>query len=159
MLVPSAFMQSMSSFVAQNKGAGKVDRAIKGVKMAIGLSTALGIMMFVLAFFHGKMLAAIFSSDHQVILASGEYLKAYGIDCLLTCFLFCLVGFFNGMGHTTFVMIQGLISAFIVRIPVAYLMNNIFGNLFAIGLAIPCSTVVQIIICLIYMRKIKATEM
>lgn len=159
MLVPSAFMQSMSSFVAQNKGAGKVDRAIKGVKMAIGLSTALGIMMFVLAFFHGKMLVAIFSSDHQVILASGEYLKAYGIDCLLTCFLFCLVGFFNGMGHTTFVMIQGLISAFLVRIPVAYLMNNIFGNLFAIGLAIPCSTVVQIIICLIYMRKIKATEM
>ena len=63
------------------------------------------------------------------------------------------------MGHTTFVMIQGLISAFLVRIPVAYLMNNIFGNLFAIGLAIPCSTVVQIIICLIYMRKIKATEM
>ena len=151
--------EKVCAFVAQNKGAGKVDRAIKGVKMAIGLSTALGIMMFVLAFFHGKMLAAIFSSDHQVILASGEYLKAYGIDCLLTCFLFCLVGFFKGMGHTTFVMIQGLISAFLVRIPVAYLMNNIFGNLFAIGLAIPCSTVVQIIICLIYMRKIKATEM
>ena len=30
MLVPSAFMQSMSAFVAQNRGAGKMDRAMKG---------------------------------------------------------------------------------------------------------------------------------
>lgn len=107
MLVPSAFMQSMSSFVAQNKGAGKVNRAIQGVKIAIGFSSLLGVVMFVLTFFHGQLIAYIFSSDHSVISASAEYLKAYGIDCLLTCFLFCLVGFFNGMRHTTFVMIQG----------------------------------------------------
>lgn len=157
MLVPSAFMQSMSSFVAQNKGAGKVDRAIKGVKMAIGFSSLLGFVMFFLSFFHGQLLGSIFSSDSSVIAACAQYLKAYGIDCLLTCFLFCLVGFFNGMGRTTFVMIQGLIGAFLMRIPVAFIMSRTFGNLFAIGLAIPASTLVQIILCLIYLSKKKNT--
>lgn len=157
MLVPSAFMQSMSSFVAQNKGAGKVDRAIKGVKIAIGFSSLIGLVMFVFAFFHGDMLGSIFSSDQSVIAACAQYLKAYGIDCLLTCFLFCLVGFFNGIGHTTFVMIQGLMSAFLIRIPVAYIMSMMTGNLFFIGLAIPASTIVQIIICLLYLRKRKFT--
>lgn len=157
MLVPSAFMQSMSSFVAQNKGAGKVDRAIKGVKIAIGFSSLIGLVMFVFAFFHGDMLGSIFSSDQSVIAACAQYLKAYGIDCLLTCFLFCLVGFFNGMGHTTFVMIQGLMSAFLIRIPVAYIMSMMTGKLFFIGLAIPASTIVQIIICLLYLRKRKFT--
>lgn len=157
MLVPSAFMQSMSSFVAQNKGAGKVDRAIKGVKIAIGFSSLIGLVMFVFAFFHGDMLGSIFSSERSVIAACAQYLKAYGIDCLLTCFLFCLVGFFNGMGHTTFVMIQGLMSAFLIRIPVAYFMSMMTGKLFFIGLAIPASTIVQIIICLLYLRKRKFT--
>jgi putative MATE family efflux protein len=154
-LVPSAFMQSMSSFVAQNKGAGKVDRAIQGVKIAIGFSSLLGVVMFILAFFHGQLLAHIFSSDHSVISASAEYLKAYGIDCLLTCFLFCLVGFFNGMGHTTFVMTQGLAGAFLVRIPVAYLMSLYFKSLFAIGLSIPASTVIQITLCLLFLLKLR----
>lgn len=157
MLVPSAFMQSMSSFVEQNKGAGKVDRAIKGVKIAIGFSSLIGLVMFVFAFFHGDMLGSIFSSERSVIAACAQYLKAYGIDCLLTCFLFCLVGFFNGMGHTTFVMIQGLMSAFLIRIPVAYIMSMMTGRLFFIGLAIPASTIVQIIICLLYLRKRKFT--
>ena len=44
-----------------------------------------------------------------------EYIKAYAVDCLFTCFLFCFIGFYNGMGYTTFVMAQGIIGAFLVR--------------------------------------------
>ena len=47
-------------------------------------------------------------------------------------------------------MIQGLCGAFLVRIPFAFLMQNIGNNsLFLIGMAIPCSTVLQIIMCFI----------
>lgn len=45
-------------------------------------------------------------------------------------------------------MIQGIIGAFLVRIPVAFLMQHIGnGSLFLIGLATPCSTILQIIMC------------
>lgn len=40
MLVPGAFMQSMSAFVAQNQGAGYFDRSKKALKTGIAVSTA-----------------------------------------------------------------------------------------------------------------------
>ena len=81
--------------------------------------------MFYVMFFHGDLLSGMFSKDREVVLASWEYMKAYGIDCLLTAIMFCMVGYFNGCGKTTFVMIQGIIGAFCIRIPVSYLMSKI----------------------------------
>ena len=150
MLIPSAFMQAMSAYVAQNHGAGKDDRALTGLKLAIGFSTAFGVVMFYVAFFHGNLLCTLFANDPGVVADGAEYLKAYGIDCLLTCFLFCFIGYYNGLGRTGFVMMQGVTAAFLIRIPVAYLMRRYVGSLFSIGLGIPCSTVYQIIICFIY---------
>ena len=148
MLVPAAFMQSMSAFVAQNYGAGRIDRAKAAMKTGVAVSFAFGVLMFALTFFRGDLLAGAFSNDAEAVQNAWEYLKAYAIDCLLTCFLFCLIGYFNGIQKTTFVMIQGVCGAFLVRIPVAFLMQRFAGgSLFMIGLATPCSTVVQIILC------------
>ena len=165
MLIPSAFMQAMAAFVAQNIGAGKYHRAKKALAYAIAVSTMLAILMFALTFWRGDLLAGIFSNDSEVIFAAADYLKAYAIDCLLTCFLFCFIGFFNGLGMTRFVMIQGIVGAFLVRIPVAFLMSReVPVSMFHIGLATPCSTVLQVIMCLVcfmaankkYMPQIKS---
>jgi putative MATE family efflux protein len=156
MLVPSSFMQSMSSFVAQNAGANKYDRAIRALRYGILLSFIAGVTMFYVTFFHGDLLASIFSKDREVVLLGFDYLKSYAIDCLLTAFLFCLLGFFNGLGKTRFVMAQGIIGAFGVRVPVSFMMSRIIPvSLFKIGLATPCSTVVQIAMCLIFMMYLK----
>ena len=150
MLVPLAFMQSMAAFVAQNYGAGHTDRAVKALKSGIAVSLVFGIAMFFVAFFHGDLLSGIFSNKPDTVAAAWDYLKAYAIDCLFTCFLFCFVGFYNGIEKTKFVMVQGICGAFLVRIPVAFLMQKIGGgSLFKIGLATPCSTVLQIIMCFI----------
>lgn len=157
MLIPSAFAQSMSAFVSQNRGAGRYDRAFKGLKYAIGVSFIFAVLMFYTGFFHGDMLAGIFAKDAEVVAASWDYLKAYAIDCLFTCFLFCFIGFFNGMEYTRFVMAQGIVGAFLIRIPVSYIMSKQEPvSLFHIGLATPCSTVMQIamcFLCLLYLKK------
>ena len=150
MLIPLAFMQSMSAFVAQNRGAGKLKRAVQGLWSAIAVSTAAGVVMFYVTFFHGSLLAGFFANEPEVIAAAAEYLKAYAIDCLLTCFLFCFIGFFNGMEYTRFVMIQGIAGAFLMRIPVAYFMSRQTPvSLFRVGLSTPCSTLLQIVLCFI----------
>ena len=152
MLVPSAFMQSMSAFVGQNYGAGKLDRAIRALFYGIGTSLACGIVLGYLAFFHGDSMSMVFSKDAQVVAASADYLKAYAIDCLFTAFLFCFIGFFNGIGKTKFVMVQGIIGAFCVRVPVSFFMSRIVPvSLFKIGLATPCSTFLQITLCFIFL--------
>lgn len=163
MLLPSAFMQSMSAFVAQNMGAGKPDRARRALWCGIASSLAAGVIMFYSAFFHGDLLAGIFAKDTAIILAAWDYLKAYAVDCLLTAFLFCFIGYFNGCGSTTFVMIQGILGAFCVRLPVAWLMSRQTPvSLFRIGLATPCSTAVQILLCLgfffLFRRRQKRAE-
>ena len=148
MLIPSAFMQSMSAFVAQNMGALKYDRAKKALWYGIASSLVIGIVVGYFSFFHGDILAGIFAKDTAIITPAAEYLKAYAIDCVLTAFLFCFMGYFNGCGNTTFVMIQGIIGGICVRLPISWAMSKIIPvSLFRIGLATPISTVVQIILC------------
>lgn len=148
MLVPSAFSQAMSAFAAQNFGANRYDRARTALKQAIWISVCCGIVMFFVNFFFGNVMSGIFSKDEQIITLAADYLKAYAIDCLLTCFLFCFLGFFNGIGLTRFVMIQGMIGAFLVRVPISYFMSRRRPvSLFLIGLATPCSTLLQITMC------------
>ena len=161
MLVPAAYMQSMSAFVAQNVGARRLDRANRALRYGIITSFAAGMVMFWLSFFQGDHLVTFFNRDPQIVAAAFVYLRAYGIDCLFPPFLFCFIGYYNGCGRTLFVMIQGLVGAFCVRIPLAWLFSRPeAATLFQIGLATPCSTVVQILLCLIvfavYRRRRKA---
>lgn len=159
MLISSAFMQSISAFVAQNYGAGRMDRAKKALHYGVAVSFAIGVGMFFLSFFHGNVLAGIFSSDAMVIEAAADYLKAYAIDCLFTAIFFCYIGFYNGIGLTTFVMIQGIVGAFCVRVPVSWFVSRQAGaTLFDIGLATPMSSALQIVMCLgcmLYLKKKK----
>lgn len=155
MLVPSAFMQSMSAFVAQNVGAGKFDRAKQALKYGVITSLAVGVGISYVSLFHGDLLASIFAQDKELILNAAHYLKAYGIDCVLTPFLFCFIGYFNGCGHTTFVMIQGIVGGVFVRIPVSWIMSKIVPvSLFKIGLATPISTIIQITLCMIFFTRV-----
>ena len=152
MLISSAFMQSMSAFVAQNYGAGRLTRTRKALHYGIAVSFTVGILIFAITFFHGDILAGIFSSDPEVIAAAADYLKAYAIDCLFTAIFFCYTGFYNGIGRTRFVMIQGILGAFCVRVPVSYIMSiQPNTSLFHIGLATPISSILQLILCVGFM--------
>ena len=140
-----------ASFVSQNFGAGRMDRARRGLIYAIATSFAIGVVMSFVSFFHGGVLTALFSRDPAVVQAGWDYLKAYAIDCLLTPVFFCFIGFFNGIGKTRFVMVQGIIGSFLVRIPVSFFMSRQRPvSLFHIGLATPASSTVQIILCVTY---------
>ena len=120
------------------------------------------IAMAVSVFLFGEELAHIFANDRETIVNAADYLKAYAIDTLLVSFLFCFCGYYNGCGKTRFVMVQGLIGAFGIRIPVSWIMSRIKPvSMFRIGLASPCSTAVQITLCfivlMIMLKKEKAS--
>lgn len=159
MLIPSAYMQSMSAFVAQNVGALQYGRAKKALWYGVASSLAVGIGIGCFTFFHGDLLAGIFAKDASIIAPAAEYLKAYAIDCVLTAFLFCFIGYFNGCGNTTFVMIQGIVGGICVRLPVSWTMSKILPvSLFRIGLATPISTTVQIILCIGFFAIVQRTR-
>ena len=159
MLVPSSFGQSLSAFVAQNIGAGRKDRAKRAMLYGMGSSLCCGIVLAWLSFFHGDLLAGLFARDTAVISAAADYLRAYAIDTLLTSILFCFIGYFNGRGNTAFVMAQGIVGAFLVRIPVSLMMSRMEPvSLSRVGLATPCSTVMQIVLFLVCSAVIAAQD-
>jgi putative MATE family efflux protein len=146
MLVPSSIMQSVSAFVAQNFGAGKRDRAKKGFFTAIFVGCSVGVVMFLFGFFGGSILASLFTSDTEVIAQSADYLRGFSVECILTCILFSSIGYFNGCGKSIPVMIQGITSAFLIRIPVSIFMSKLPGaSLMLVGFATPITTVYGIL--------------
>ncbi len=157
MLIPSSIMQSLSSFIAQNVGAGKEDRARRTMFTGMAMGAAVGCIMFILAFFFGHGISNIFASDEAVITRSAEYLKGFAPEAIVTSILFSFMGYFSGHGKTLFVMIQSLLQTFLVRLPVAYIMSvQPDPSLTMIGLAAPLATGAGILINLgyyIYSRR------
>lgn len=150
LLVPIAYTQSMSAFVAQNIGARQLERARKALIYGIITSLMIGAVMAWVALAHGDLLASIFSKDQAVIMAAHSYLKAYAIDCFIVSSVFCFIGYYNGCGNTMFVMLQGIIGAFCVRIPIVLFMSTLPNvTLFMIGLGTPASSLAQLIMCLV----------
>lgn len=147
MLVPSALMQSMASFVSQNVGAGKTKRAKKSMFTGIGVGLTVGCVVFLLVLFKGDMLAGFFSTDAGVVQKGYDYLKGFALETIVTAVLFSMVGYFNGNNKTLWVMAQGLIQTLLVRLPLAYFMSiQPNASLTKIGLAAPVSTIVGIIL-------------
>lgn len=151
MLVPSSYMQALSAFVAQNMGARKKDRANYALKYSVCTAFFVGTGMMILLFFAGDILSALFTQDGEVIMAAHSYLKAYAIDSLICPMMFCFIGYFNGREKTLFVMLQGFIGAYLVRLPIVYMMSKMQGvTLFEIGLGTPASSLIQISLCVAF---------
>lgn len=151
MLIPSALMQSMASFVAQNVGAGNQKRAKKAMLTGIGVGLAFGCAVFVLIMLKGDLLAGIFSPEPEVVQKGFEYLKGFAPETILTAVLFSMIGYFNGNDQTLWVMIQGLVQTLLVRLPMAYFMSiQLDASLTKIGLAAPVSTMVGIVLNLAF---------
>lgn len=161
-IVPGAMMSAVSAFSAQNVGAGLQDRAKKGMYYGMGVTALIGLCMFIISFTNGVWLAHFFAKDVAVCYAAADYLKSYSIDCVIVGFNFCMMGYLNGNGKTGFVALQGILSTFLVRIPVSYAMSKIEGvSLFQVGFATPLATVFAIVITAVYIVRFekKTTNM
>mgnify|MGYP004698004707 FL=1 len=147
MLIPSALMQSMSSFVSQNIGAGKTERAKKSMFTGIGIGLSIGCIVFLLVWFEGGRLSGVFTTDPSVITHAFAYLRGFAPETLLTAILFSMMGYFNGSGKTLFVMFQGLFQTLLIRLPMSYYMSiQPNASLTKIGLAAPTSTLVGVLL-------------
>ena len=149
----SSFSASVAVVVAQNFGAKKMDRAYKAVGYAIGISMAIETLCFLVCVLFPGFMPSLFTDDAEVIEMAGLYMKAYSIDGILTAIAFNLSALLNGCGRTTFNMAQNLIATFLGRIPATWLFSRLANtNLFLIGCAAPASTVLSIIMLLVYIQ-------
>ncbi|MGM9521307.1 MAG: MATE family efflux transporter [Oscillospiraceae bacterium] len=147
MLIPSSLMQSLASFVAQNVGANKPERAKRAMLTGMAIGVAIGIVVAAVAFWHGDTISRIFTNNETYVARSAEYLKGFAAESFLTSIMFSFIGYFNGHGKTMFVMAQGLAQTFLVRLPMSYIMSiQPNASLTLIGLAAPSATLFGIVL-------------
>ena len=155
-IIPGSFGGAVATAVAQNIGAGNIDRTKQAHRWGILYSGICGIIVCILCFTIPKTLVGLFSRDAAVIASGATYIGTYSIDCILTAFVFCTNGYLNGNGKSVVCFAHSMAATFLVRIPVTWGMSLIVTDSLApMGLAAPAASLLSIIICLIYMRHME----
>lgn len=147
-ILPAIAMNAaISTMCAQNLGAGREDRAKKTLLTGMLLSAAISYAIFVVTILFPAEILGMYAKDEEMIRSGLPYLKAFSIDYLLVPIAFSLNGLFIGAGHTTFSLFTNIMSAIIVRAPMAYILCFVFDlGLFGVGLAVPLATVSSILL-------------
>ena len=158
MLPAGSFAMALTALTAQCLGSDKMHRAVSALKLSILFAFSFGLIFFIWQQLAPKSAIAIFSTDKDVLEAGALYLKSFSYDYILVPFVFCFNGFFFGCGRTIFAAVNSIISAFCIRIPVAFILCAIIpsSTLFELGIATPAASVLSIIIAgsyLVYLAK------
>ena len=142
-----AMSSSISAMSAQNIGAGEEKRAVKTMKVGMLISTVISIIIFLFVRFFPELILSVFSDDKEMIVQGAVYIKSFSFDYLIVPFVFCLNGLFVGSGHTTFSLINGVLSSLLIRIPAAYIFGIAMGyGLWGIGLGAPIASFLSLVL-------------
>ncbi len=117
---------AFSTFIAQNMGAGKKERVVKGIKCAALTSlTYCAVASFVLWFQAKKLMQIFVSASETVIVEEGvRYLHIEGaFYCGIGC-LFLRYGFYRAIGKPAMSLVLTIISLG-TRVALAYLLSPV----------------------------------
>ncbi len=156
-LVPSAMLSTVSAVSAQNAGAGKHDRSRKALSYGIYTCLGFGLVVFIVCQFLSPQIVSLFvKNEPEVVRLGGEYLRTYSADCAIAGVHFCFSGYFSAYEKSIYSFVHNIISAFVIRIPGAYLASVLFPDrLLQMGIAAPAGSLLSILICLVFYRKMK----
>lgn len=143
---------AVSTFVAQNIGANKMDRVKNGLKASLKISAVISIFVTVLFLLFSKDLIGLFNDDADVISIGSTYLLIIGPFFIFICSSFILTSAIKGAGDSMFALISSMISLWLVRIPCAYIFAKLFG-VNGIWMGIPSGWIIGGIITYIYYKK------
>ena len=124
-------IQSLSSavisFVGQNIGAKRLDRARQGIRVTAALSAAWALLMTALLIPLSEPLVAFFSPTPSVIHAGAVYLRCIMPFYFMFAIMFCLNNAMRGAGDSVFPMVDVILSLILVRVPAVYWLADHYG--------------------------------
>lgn len=147
------FGNAFSTYVAQNRGAGEVERIKTGVKSSFKIITLFCIVISAIVVLFSKELMTIFisPSEVEIINYGSQYLCIVSVFYFLIGYLFMLYGFYRGIGSANISILLTVISLGL-RVGLAYLLAPTLG-VTAIWWAIPIGWLIADIIGISFMKK------
>lgn len=142
---------SVSAMVAQNMGAGAIDRAKKTFYTGFTLAFSITFAVFIITQLFPEQILSVFDDDPNTISAGVEYIRTFSYDYLIVPATFCLNGLATGAGHTIVSSVCGILSSIGFRVPIALVFALVMQKgLGGLGLAAPIASLASFLILLIY---------
>jgi len=144
-----------STLVGQNVGAGKMDRAEKTAKLSMLVGflvlTVLGVLMFIFA----EQISGFFiPGETETIRSSALFIRVMALSFGFIGIQMSLNGLFRGTGNTMISMVLSIISLWVLRFPLAYILSK-HTNLAEVGIwaAFPIANVIAAGIAMVWFIK------
>ena len=118
---------AMSSFMAQNRGAGKRGRMVNGFFAGIRLEVIYAAVVFAIGFFFRTQLMGFFSKDESVIRLGASYLLLSAPMYFLPALTNGLQGYFRGIGRLRITLAASMINMGL-RVLVAFILVSGFAQ-------------------------------
>lgn len=130
MLPNMNFSNAMSSYTAQNMGAGKEKRVIEGYKSSLLMVLIFSVVITIVIYLFGPQLLGLFlnnGSGSNALNYGMEYMKTVSIFYLLMGILFVGNGLLRGAGDMGAFMVSSMSNLF-SRVIIAYLLAHFIGS-------------------------------
>lgn len=155
------FGNAFSTFIAQNKGAQKLDRIQKGISSAIKIITIFCLVISALLIIFAKPLLRIFikAEEIEIIRLGAQYLYIVASFYCLIGYLFMFYGLYRGFGNVGMSIIL-TITSLGTRVVLAYTLSSIPAiGVIGIWWAIPIGWALADLIGYFKLKRIYNTEL
>jgi len=123
-----SFSQALSTFVGQNIGANRISRIKNGLRSTMKMAGGVTIVTSLIIVIWGHLIMSLFTKDVDVIRIGDQYLTIVSSFYILFTLLFIYTGVMRGAGDTLIPMFFTLISLWLVRIPLAFILSKHLGE-------------------------------
>lgn len=120
----SSLNAAVSTFTGQNIGAGRSDRAVKGMVSAIKIAVFFAFAVLVIFILFGKAITGIFVSGEDVIFIASRAIVLTGCFYWALGIIHTVRGFLNGAGDTGYALVNGTAEV-ICRIGLSLLLTSV----------------------------------
>ena len=149
---------TVTAFVSQNKGAGKVDRVRSGVNQALWISVGMTLVMTFIFQVFSKPLIGIFTTDVTVLELGIEQIKFMSAGYILYTAGEIYIGALRGAGRSFSAMISSFITVCALSVVWVEIIAKPYNNVIMTLSGFPLTWVVSSIVLLVYWKILEKRE-
>lgn len=126
-IVIIALQSSLSPFVGQNYGAGRMDRVRQATQLSNRFFLVYGLAMAAILFLVARPAVSLFDDNPMVVAAAAEYLRIVPISYGTFGMMMVTVACFNALGRPKSATLLTFLKLFVVYLPMAWLLSIPLG--------------------------------
>lgn len=152
-MIVSAFGISVTTFVGQNFGAGKMDRVRKGIRVCLGMTVAASIGLSGFLYLLGEPILRIFTTDAAVLVKGMEILRFLVPTFITYVTIEIYSGSLRGVGDSWIPMILTCMGVCVLRVVWILIAVPLHNDIKTIIFSYPLTWTVTSVLFVVYFHR------